>query len=105
MNCFLMASSFGSSCQPNQPLSPVAFIMAMVSGLRMSEAVQEVMKMLQPPAAGASFLARRATRVCQSMFCRSTLKPACSSCCLATSGSLPMVPLSEGRISTTGSPL
>ena len=77
-----------SSCQPNQPLSPVAFIIAIVSGFRMSPAVQEVMKAFQPPLSGASFLARRATSVDQSICCMSTLKPAASSCCLATSGSL-----------------
>ena len=46
----------------------------------------EVKKALQPPCVGGSFLVRRATSVCQSIACRSTLKPAASSCGLATGG-------------------
>ena len=41
----------------------------------------------QPPLSGASFLARRDTTVCQSIACRSTLKPIFSSACLPTGGS------------------
>ena len=50
----------------------------------MSGEPHEVKKALQPPLSGGSFLVRRDTSVCQSIACRSTLKPAASSCGLAT---------------------
>ena len=50
----------------------------------MSAETQEVMKAFQPPWPGGSFLARRATTVCQSIDCMSTLKPAFSMSCFAT---------------------
>ena len=102
---FTFSSSItASSCQPNQPLSPAALSIAIVSGFWMSPAVHAVRKAFQPPLSGGSLRARRATSVDQSICCRSTLNPAASSCCLATSGSLAMVARSVGRIRTTGVP-
>ena len=54
----------------------------------MLSAPDEVKKMCQPPLSAGSFLVRRATRVCQSIDCMSTLKPAASSCGLATGARL-----------------
>jgi hypothetical protein len=49
-------------------------------------------------------LARRATSVCQSMACKSTLKPAFSSNDLATGARLDSEGMSVDCISTTGVP-
>ena len=59
-----------------------------MTGLSMSAATHEVRKACQPPALGGSFLARRATSVCQSIDCMSTLKPAFSISDLATGARL-----------------
>ena len=69
-----------------------------------SAAPHEVMKAFQPPLSGGSFLALRATRVCQSIDCMSTLKPAASSCALATGAMLVMTAISVACISTIGVP-
>ena len=63
-----------------------------------------VQNMFQPPAVGRSFFERRDTSVCQSIACRSTLKPAWRISCPATSGSLSIEIRSVGFISTTGVP-
>src|SRR5437660_263047 len=68
-----------STGQPNVAFSQLAFRKEAATGSRMSTEAQEVRKALQPPAFGGSFLVRRVTNVCQSIACRSTLKPAFSS--------------------------
>ena len=54
----------------------------------MSAETHEVSIACQPPALGGSFLARRATTVCQSIDCMSTLKPAFSISDFATGARL-----------------
>src|SRR5215831_7132250 len=61
--------------QPNHAFSPELLMKALTAGLTMSKAVVQVWKMFQPPWAGGSFLARRATMVDQSMAWMSTLAP------------------------------
>ena len=73
-------------------------------GLVMSTDTHEVRKACQPPAFGGSFLARRATRVCQSIDCMSTLKPAFSISDLATGARLVSTARSVECISTIGVP-
>ena len=73
-------------------------------GLVMSAATQEVRKACQPPAFGGSFLARRATSVCQSIDCMSTLKPAFSISDLATGARLVSTARSVECMSTIGVP-
>src|SRR5213593_3168131 len=68
--------------QPNMALSHEALRKPIITGFRMSAATHEVRNAFQPPAVGGSFLARRATSVCQSIECMSTLKPAFSSSAL-----------------------
>ena len=58
----------------------------------------------QPPLSGGSFLVRRATTVCQSIDCMSTLKPAFSISDLATGARLVSTPRSVDCSSTTGVP-
>ena len=70
----------------------------------MSAAPHEVMKALQPPLSGGSFLVRRATSVCQSIDCMLTLKPAASSCALATGAMLVSTVRSVDCSSSTGVP-
>ena len=70
----------------------------------MSAATHEVRKACQPPAFGGSFLARRATSVCQSIDCMSTLKPAFSISDLATGARLVSTARSVECISTIGVP-
>src|SRR5258708_1813253 len=77
---FSISASHG---QPKVALSHEALMKAADTGFITSGEPHEVKKALQPPDASGSFLARRATRVCQSIACRSTLKPAASSCGLA----------------------
>src|SRR5262249_61241963 len=60
---------------PNHALSPELLMKALTAGLTMSKAVVQVWKMFQPPWAGGSFLARRATMVDQSIAWMSTLAP------------------------------
>src|SRR5215468_11108581 len=79
-----MASLVG---HPNQAFSPELLMKALTAGLTMSKAVVEVWKMFQPPCAGGSFLARRATMVDQSMAWMSTLAPIFLRFCLAFSRS------------------
>ena len=94
-----------SLAQPNQPdFSPRVSNAALAIGFQMSCACQAVRNMCQPPLSIGSFLARRPTRVCQSIACRSTLKPAWRSNCAATSGSFWIEARSVGFISTIGVP-
>src|SRR5438270_9599484 len=67
-----------SQGQPNVAFSQLALRKEAATGSRMSTDAHDVRKVLQPPALGGSFLGRRVTKVCQSIACRSTLRPACS---------------------------
>ncbi len=71
----MISSSQG---QPNHALSQLALMKLEFTGSSESTLLVEVIRMFQPPLSGASFLARRATRVCQSIDCMSTLRPAFS---------------------------
>ena len=61
--------------QPNHAFSPAPPSTEDIAGVIVSNDVDHVWKMFQPPWAGGSFLARRATIVDQSIACRSTLAP------------------------------
>src|SRR6266403_3567598 len=61
--------------QPNHDFSPSPPSTADTAGVMVSNDVDHVWKTFQPPAVGASFLARRATIVDQSIACRSGLAP------------------------------
>src|SRR5207237_8944164 len=93
-----------SQDQTNIDLSEEAFMTAIMTGFKMSAATHEVRKACQPPAIGASFLARRATSVCQSIEIMSTLKPPFSSSDLATGARLVSTARSVECISTIGVP-
>ena len=75
-----------------------------MTGLRMSAATHEVRNACQPPPAGGSFLARRATSVCQSIETMSTLKPPFSRSDLATGPRLVSTARSVECINTIGVP-
>src|SRR5258705_13238316 len=71
--------------QPNHALSPLPVSTEEVTGVIVSNDVDQVWKMFQPPWAGGSFLARRATIVDQSIARRSTVAPSERSTSAATS--------------------
>ena len=105
MNWARSSISLSSLAQPNQPdFSPRVSIVGLAIGLQTSNVCHAVRNMCQPPLSGGSFLARRPTSVCQSIACRSTLKPAWRSSCAATSGSFWIAARSVGFISTIGVP-
>src|SRR5947207_11946975 len=79
---FSMGSLVG---QPNHALSPLPVSTDEVTGVMVSNDVDHVWKMFQPPWGGASFFARRATIVDQSMACRSTVAPSERNTSLVTS--------------------
>src|SRR5215475_13029164 len=97
-------SSSLSQGQPNMAVSHEALMKPAPIGFRMSAATHEVRKACQPPWAGGSFLARRATRVCQSIDCMSTLKPAFSMRFFATGAKLVRTARSVECIRTMGVP-
>src|SRR5262249_18566520 len=70
-----------SQDQPGSALSQPEFNQPLRIGSLMSVAADEVRKAFQPPELGGSFFALRATNVCQSIDCMSTLKPAFSISC------------------------
>ena len=70
----------------------------------MSTEAHEVRKACQPPADGGSFLVRRVTSVCQSIACKSTLKPAFSISDFVTGARLLSETMSVDCISTIGVP-
>src|SRR5262249_44190219 len=78
----------GSHGHPNIALSQAEFRKPVKIGFEISAETHPVRKACQPPAFGGSFLARRATKVCQSIDCMSTLKPAFSISDLATGAKL-----------------
>src|SRR5690606_20574605 len=96
-------SSFSSVAQPNQPFSPLPVMGAKYSGFMVSDAPQPVTKTFQPPSLGKFLLARRVTRLGQSMDCISTLNPPCFSNCASTGGNLLSKEKSDGFIRTMGS--
>src|SRR5207248_3305908 len=69
---FSMGSLVG---QPNHALSPLPVRTEEVTGVMVSNDVDHVWKMFQPPWGGGSFFARRATIVDQSIACKSTVAP------------------------------
>src|SRR6185295_7368709 len=97
-------SSSASQGQPKVAFSQLALRKLVETGSSTSTEPHEVRYALQPPAVGGSFLARRATSVCQSMACKSTLKPAFSSSDLATGARLASDEMSVDCIRTTGVP-
>ena len=98
---FSISASHG---QPNIALSQPAFMKPVKIGLVMSADTHEVRNACQPPAFGGSFLERRATSVCQSIDCMSTLKPAFSISDFATGARLVSTCRSVECISTIGVP-
>src|SRR4029453_2782223 len=90
--------------QPNMALSQEALRKPIITGFRMSAATHEVRNACQPPDAGGSFLARRATSVCQSIETMSTLKPPFSMSDLATGARLVSTGGGGGVISPIGVP-
>src|SRR5262249_36937606 len=67
---FSISESHG---QPKFALSQPALTKLAITGLSMSADTHEVSMPCQPPALAGSFLTRRATTVCQSIDCMSTL--------------------------------
>src|SRR4249920_85103 len=61
--------------KPNHDFSPPPPSTDATAGVIVSNEVDQVWKMFQPPWAGGSFLARRETIVDQSIACRSALAP------------------------------
>src|SRR6188508_1696297 len=98
---FSISASHG---QPNVAFSQLALRYDVATGSRISTEAHEVRNALQPPALGGSFLVRRVTNVCQSIACRSTLKPAFSKSDLVTGARLLSEAMSVDCISTTGDP-
>src|ERR1700760_4542619 len=96
-----MSASHG---QPNIDFSHDALRKKCDIGSAMLSAPDEVKKMCQPPLSAGSFLVRRATSVCQSIDCMSTLKPAASSIGLATGAQLVWVGRAGWVNSTIGVP-
>src|SRR5450755_816702 len=73
----LSCSILASSAQPNQPpFLPLPPMETLAMGFAASALVKLVKNIFQPPSFGGFWLARRETTVCQSVACRSTLKPA-----------------------------
>src|SRR5262245_16967800 len=90
--------------QPNMALSHPALKKPAITGFRMSAATQEVRNACQPPWAGGSFFARRATSVCQSIETMSTLNPPFSRRFLATGARFVRTTRSVDCMSTMGVP-
>src|SRR6201986_4359091 len=100
-NCSIL----GSSDQPNQPpFLPLPLMVVLAIGFDASELLKLVKNMFQRPSFGGFWLARRETTDCQSVACRSTLKPASRSNCAATIGCALSEPTSPGAMTTTGVP-
>src|SRR2546430_9673594 len=89
---------------PNHALSPLPVSTDEVTGVMVSNDVDHVWKMFQPPWGGASFFARRATIVDQSMACRSTVAPSERSTSLVTSAAPCAYGVSVGSRTTSGRP-
>src|SRR5215831_6551684 len=94
----------GSHGQPNIALSQAELKKPVKLGFEMSAETHAVRKACHPPAFGGSFLARRATKVCQSIDCISTLNPAFSISDFATGAKLVSAWRSVECISTIGVP-
>src|ERR1700744_3326031 len=100
-NCSIL----GSSDQPNQPpFLPRPLMVVLAIGFDASELLKLVKNMFQPPSFGGFWLARRETTDCQSVACRSTLKPASRSHCAGTIGCAFSDTTSPGARITTGVP-
>src|ERR1700690_2990873 len=100
-----IASILASSGQPNQPPTlPLPLIETLTTGFTTSAPTQKVKNIFQPPSFGGFWLARRCTTVCQSVACKSTLKPASRNNCAATIGGGFSTLTSPGAISTTRVP-
>ena len=90
--------------QPNHAFSPPPSSTEDVAGVIVSKDVDHVWKMFQPPWAGGSFLARRATMVDQSIACRSTVAPIDFSISAVTSAGACAYGESVGSSTTMGRP-
>ena len=97
-------SSFSSHGQPKLALSQAELTKELETGFSTSADTQDVSMAFQPPAFGGSFLTRRATTVCQSLDCMSTLKPAFSISDFATGPRLVRTCRSVECSRTTGVP-
>src|ERR671925_1686475 len=75
VNCARSFSIGSLVGQPNHALSPPPPRTDDTAGVIVSNDVDHVWKMFQPPCAGGSFFARRDTIVDQSIACKSTLAP------------------------------
>src|SRR5688572_9473295 len=75
VNCARSFSIGSLVGQPNHDFSPAPPSTDETAGVIVSNDVDHVWKMFQPPCAGGSFFARRETIVDQSMAWRSTLAP------------------------------
>ena len=104
MNSVLSVSAASSVGQPNHASLPRPFSIGLPSGFEISGTIQLVMNMFQPPSAGAAWLARRVTSVCQSIGCNSTVKPASRSIWAMTTGWACNATMSVGCMMTTGVP-
>ena len=95
--CRAASPCSSSHGQPARALSQVAARKGVISGSRMSTCDQLVAKAFQPPSDDRPLLRAAASiMLCQSIDCTSTLKPAFSSCALATGPSCLMTPRSVG---------
>src|SRR6202012_4888721 len=104
-NASLSCSILASSDQPNQPpFLPRPLMVVLAIGFDASDELKLVKNMFQPPSLGGFWLARRDTTDCQSVACRSTLKPASRSNWAATIGCAFSEPTSPGAMTTTGVP-
>src|ERR1700761_7897468 len=100
-----MPSSLASSAQPNQPpVLPRPLVDALTTGFSTSAPTQLVKNIFQPPSLVGFWLARGEATVCQSVDCKSTLKPASRRACATTIGCAFNLTTSPGAITTTGVP-
>src|SRR5688572_28158170 len=94
----------GTASQPNQALSPAPPSTEDTAGDTVSNNVDQVWKMFQPPCGGGSFFARRATIVDQSIAWRSALAPIERSISTVTSAGACAYGESVGSRTTMGRP-
>ena len=90
--------------QPNHAFSPAPPRTDDTAGVIVSNDVDHVWKMFQPPWAGGSFFARRDTIVDQSIACRSALAPIDFSISTVTSAGACAYGESAGSRTTMGRP-
>ena len=104
VNCARSFSIGSLVGQPNHAFSPPPPSTDDTAGVIVSNDVDHVWKMFQPPWAGGSFLARRWTIVDQSIACRSTVAPSARRTSAVTSAGPCAYGVSVGSITTIGRP-